>query len=520
MPSGAINNLAGFFREVAGVFPANVALISGSERITYGQLDLWSDRISWTLRRRGAGPGGRVALRMPPCAPAVASVLGILKAGAAYVPLDVNDPTSRGEFVLADSGAKVLVGEPGQTTLTCEVITAAQIEQLRHQPPDGAHEMDEPGPRDAAHIIYTSGTTGRPKGVVVSHGSVVSLLDAAATVFDFTSDDRWLLFHSLAFDFSVWEMWGAFSAGGALVVLPYWTARNPRDCLSLITEQRVTVLNQTPTAFVGIAGAALQHPSDITSLRYVIFGGEKLTSAALHPWAEKFGLDRPRLVNGYGITETTVFSTFHFLCEEDLTSDVSVIGRPLPGFGTRIVDADGKDVPPGVEGELWLSGPQVSDGYVNRPELTHERFPEVRYGGNSVVHYRSGDLVAGLPNGELAYRGRADLQVKMRGYRIELSDVESVARTHDQVADAVVWVREFKPGDSRLVCAVLSADGAGVDVEALRAHVDARLPPYMRPSRYRSLPVFPPTPNGKTDRAAVARLWEERNRTPWKNTPV
>jgi acyl-coenzyme A synthetase/AMP-(fatty) acid ligase len=209
----------------------------------------------------------------------------------------------------------------------------------------------------------------------------------------------------------------------------------------------------------------------------------------------------------YGITETTVHATWHELTDADLDEDASPIGRPLPGFGHRIVTEDGSDALPGEEGELWLSGPQVTDGYLGRPELTADRFPA---SGHGVRHYRSGDLVVRRPDGVLVYRGRADLQVKLRGHRIELGDVEAAVRSHPGVADAVVWAREFGPGDERLVCAFTSTGEAAEapGEQELRRHVKELLPSYMHPAAHRRLPSLPRTVNGKTDRAAVARDWD------------
>ncbi|WP_369975087.1 AMP-binding protein [Thermobifida halotolerans] len=313
-------------------------------------------------------------------------------------------------------------------------------------------------------------------------------------------------------------MWGALSTGARLVVVPRWTARNPEECARFVRDQRITVLNQTPTAFGALAAAVLHGDIALPHLRYIIFCGEKLTPAALRPWADRFGLERPILVNMYGITETTVLTTFHEVTEKDLAGEASPIGRLLPGFTARVVTEDGRDAGPGEEGELWLAGPQVVEGYLNLPDLTAERFPLLTSPeGATVRYYRSGDLVSTAPDGGLVYHGRADLQVKLRGHRIELSDVEAAVRSHDAVADAVVWVHEFKPGDQRLVCAYVATEGAAPDARALRAHVRTLLPSYMHPAGYQRLPTphLPRTINGKVDRAEVARIWEEersRNR--------
>ncbi|MFB7745352.1 amino acid adenylation domain-containing protein [Streptomyces sp. NPDC056132] len=510
-PIQAEGGLLQLFKGASSTYPERLALSASGRRFTYRQLDAWSDTIASLLHDEGVRPGERVALRMLPGADAVAAMLGILKAGAAYVPLDVRHPTARKNFILADSEAAALIGDPGDeisdTTITT-VISTPEIAGLAGQTAASNAPDVEPGPEADAYVIYTSGTTGTPKGVPVRHGHAAALLTASRAVFEFNERDRWLLFHSIAFDFSVWEIWGALTTGAELVVLPHWAARSPEKYLGVIADEGITVLNQTPTAFTALAEAALSSGRDLPALRYVIFGGEKLAPATLRPWAKRFGLESPRLVNGYGITETTVFTTFHEVGEDDLESDASVIGTALPGFVLRVADESGHEVPDGETGELWLAGPQVTEGYLKRPDLTSEKF--VTVGDEAVRYYRSGDLVYRLPDGNLAYIGRADLQVKLRGYRIELSDIEAAVRRHDDVLDAIVHVRQFKPGDHRLVCSFVTRDESQTPTAAeLRAHIKGLLPAYMHPARYQRLPELPSTVNGKVDRAKVARSWNE-----------
>ncbi|MBB2911043.1 amino acid adenylation domain-containing protein [Streptosporangium becharense] len=565
---GPSRTLVEIFAGTVAEHAGDTALTADGDSFSYRRLDDWSRAVGAELRSHGVRRGDRVALRMPPGAEAVAAILGILKAGAAYVPLDVHNPPSRNRFVVGDSGVTAFVGDPdgclpgdaSRSTLReaddgtvrgtagdvlpdaarptapgaagIPVIGRERVATLRDAPvaaPAGSDRADPPpGPDDTAYVIYTSGTTGRPKGVPIHHGAVAALLAAAAQRFSFSAADRWLLFHSVAFDVSVWEMWGAFSTGGRLVVLPHWTARSPEGCLRVIAEMGISVLNQTPTAFGSLAAAALRENADLPSLRYVVFAGEKLLPGKIRPWAERFGLARPTLVNMYGITETTVHSTFHEVTGADLEGDVSVVGRPLPGFAHRVITSDGRDAEPGEQGVLWLAGPQVSRGYLNRPELDAERFADMPApgGGPDLRYYRSGDLVSPTAGGDLVYHGREDLQVKLRGYRIELSDIETAVQSHDLVADAVVWVREFQPGDERLVCAYVPAGptagttagagtgaeagtGTAVDARVLRDHVKNLLPSYMRPAGYRPLPQLPRTVNGKVNRDEVARKWEE-----------
>ncbi|MEU6813684.1 amino acid adenylation domain-containing protein [Streptomyces sp. NPDC046860] len=488
----------------------SVAVECGDDRLTYAGLDLWSDAVRAALAGLGVRPGDRVAVRLAPGPGAIAAIAGIVRAGAAYVPLDVRNPPSRNAFILEDCAASALIGDHGDTAddtaggdaSGLPVLTGRELELLRTAPP-APPGVSAPVPGDTAYVIYTSGTTGRPKGVPVTHAAVSALLAAASGLFAFTAEDRWLLFHSLAFDFAVWEMWGALTTGARLVVLPQDAARSAESTLAVVAGRGVTVLNQTPTAFAALSATALASGTALPALRYVVFGGEKLTPGLLRPWAGRYGLDGPRLVNMYGITEVTVHATYHEVTSEDLAGDDSRVGRPLPGFRTRVVDEDGRDA---ARGELWLAGPQVTAGYLGRPELNAERFVTVADGERAVRYYRSGDLVSTRPDGGLRYHGRADLQVKLRGHRIELSEIESVVRDHPRVGDAVVWVHTFRPGDERLVCAYTTSDGDPVEAGPLHEHAGRDLPPYMRPARYLHLPELPRTVNGKADRAAVALI--------------
>ncbi|WP_051821470.1 amino acid adenylation domain-containing protein [Streptomyces sp. NRRL F-5065] len=492
------------------------ALVAEDGTFTYRRLEQWTRAVGALLRSRGVRPGDRVALRMPPTAAAVAAVLGILRAGAAYVPLDIRNPRARNEFVVRDAEATAFVGDPeGAAGEGMPVVGAEEIAALLDEPAPDVPPADvpRPGRDDEAYVIYTSGTTGRPKGVPIHHGAVLALLAGAGQRFSFRPDDRWLLFHSLAFDVSVWEIWGALSTGARLVVMPHWTARSPEECLRFVAGHGITVLSQTPTAFSELSAAACATGAALPALRYVVFGGEKLLPASLGPWTDRHGLARPTLVNMYGITETTVHSTYHEVTQDDVDGGRSVIGRPLPGFAFRVVADDGSDVPPGEQGELWLAGPQVSRGYLNRPELTAERFVDgpAPDGGPALRYYRSGDLVSRDAAGDLVSHGRADLQVKLRGYRVELSDVEAAVRSHPLVANAVVWVRGYGPGDDRLVCALVPvAGGPPPDARSLRRHVKGLLPSYMQPTGFEAVERLPRTTNGKVDRAETARLWEEK----------
>ncbi|WP_190127217.1 amino acid adenylation domain-containing protein, partial [Streptomyces inusitatus] len=306
-------------------------------------------------------------------------------------------------------------------------------------------------PSHPAYVIYTSGSTGRPKGVVVPQGNVVRLFGATESWFGFGPGDVWTLFHSYAFDFSVWELWGPLLYGGRLVVVSFEVSRSPVDFLSLLVAERVTVLCQTPSAFAQLVG--VERESSVVGgglcLRLVVFGGEALEPGVLWDWVDRHPVGVVRLVNMYGITETTVHVTYAPLGEEVVGR--GVIGVPVPGLRVYVLDGGLRPVPPGVVGELYVSGGQLARGYVNRPGLTAGRFVADPFGGLGSRMYRSGDLARWSVDGVLEFAGRVDDQVKVRGFRVELGEIEAVLSGHPSVARVVAVVREDRPGDQRIV---------------------------------------------------------------------
>uniref|UniRef100_UPI00117D2F7D non-ribosomal peptide synthetase n=1 Tax=Streptomyces viridosporus TaxID=67581 RepID=UPI00117D2F7D len=370
-------------------------------------------------------------------------------------------------------------------------------------------DADRGGPLtagSAAYVIYTSGSTGRPKGVVIPHGNVVRLFAATDPWFGFGPADVWTLFHSYAFDFSVWEIWGPLLHGGRLVVVPFDVSRSPEDFLELLADEKVTVLNQTPSAFYQLMRTEADRP-DLgarLALRYVVFGGEALDLWRLREWYGRHPEDAPRLINMYGITETTVHVTHRELDRLTAKSATgSLIGRGIPDLGIRVLDSALRPAAPGVVGEMYVAGAGLARGYLGRHALTAERFVADPYGPPGTRMYRTGDLARWDDDGELEYIGRADHQVKIRGFRIELGEIEACLETHADVVQAAVVVREDRPGDKRLVGYTVMADGRDCDPAALRDHLAALLPDYMVPAAFVALDVLPLTSNGKLDRKAL-----------------
>jgi amino acid adenylation domain-containing protein len=501
--------------------PDAVALVAGHQVLTYGELARRSSRMARRLTELGIGPGMLVGLCAERSPELILGVLAILAAGGAYLPLDPAHPMERLAYTLADAGAPVLLAEESLGERL--PAGAARIVGLHALVGfAGGPEADAPAPPplprvdpgDLAYVIYTSGSTGRPKGVEVSHANAARLFAVIRQNVPFGPDDVWTLFHSIAFDFSVWELWGALAFGGRLVVVPGETARSPEAFYELLRRERVTVLSQTPSAFrqlLWAEGSAADEAmvSDLRPLRLVVFGGEALDPLSLAPWLERHGDEWPLLVNMYGITETTVHTTWRRLRQSDLARPGSIIGRPLADLSLYLLDRGGRPVPIGVPGEIHVGGAGVARGYLARPALTAERFVPDPFAGAAQGGvggqrlYRSGDLARWRRDGDLEYLGRIDRQVKVRGFRIELGEIEAALAEHPGVREAVVMAREDRPGDVRLVGYVSSAASPDPSPQALAAFLAERLPGYMVPAAWVLLDRLPLTANGKVDRAAL-----------------
>ena len=531
-PEGCVHER---FQAWAARAPGAVAVVCEGESLTYAELNQRANQVAHTLRALGVGPEVPVGVCLERGVELVVALLGVLKAGGAYVPLDAGHPPERLAFLLEDSAVPVLLTRealraalpPHGAEVLCLDADGPRIARApRHDPPSGA------GPESLAYVIYTSGSTGRPKGVLVEHHDVVRLFRATDPWFGFGPGDVWTLFHSAAFDFSVWEMWGALLHGGRLVVVPRWVARSPEAFHDLLRAEGVTVLNQTPSAFQPLARVdEARGASPGLALRLVIFGGEALEPGSLRSWMERHGEDGPRLVNMYGITETTVHVTYRPITRADVEGGAaSPIGEPIPDLALQLLDRRLRPVPTGVPGEICVGGAGVARGYLGRPELTAERFVCDPAGGPGARLYRSGDLARRRESGELEYLGRMDQQVKIRGYRIEPGEVEAALRQVPGAREAAVAVREDAPGGRRLVGYLVGAPEEVPPAAEVRAFLAGRLPEYMVPAAIVLLERLPLTPNGKTDRRAlpapegsgaeyvaprtpeeiaVARVWEE-----------
>ncbi|MFD8164329.1 amino acid adenylation domain-containing protein [Streptomyces solisilvae] len=498
------------FEAQAGVSAESVAVVCGEESLSYGELNARANRLARLLVGRGVGVEDRVGLVLPRSVDLVVGVLAVLKAGAVYVPVDPGYPADRVAYVWEDAGPSLVVTVAGagvEVPAGVPLVVLDDAEVMAELAGfDGADVGVRVSSEAAAYVIYTSGSTGRPKGVVVSHGNVVRLFESTHGWFGFGADDVWTLFHSFAFDFSVWELWGALLRGGRLVVVPFEVSRSPGEFLRLLADEGVTVLNQTPSAFYQLMQADREAP-DLgarLALRWVVFGGEALDVWRLTEWFDRHGDSDPVLVNMYGITETTVHVSYAALDSRIAKSGAgSVIGVGIPDLRVYVLDEDLRPVPTDVSGEMYVGGAGVARGYWNRPGLTAGRFVADPFGPAGARMYRSGDVARWTDEGVLEFVGRADDQVKVRGFRIELGEVESVLGECAGVGQAVVVVREDRPGDRRLVAYVVPDAGVEVEAGGLRGHVAGMLPEHMVPSAFVVLGRLPLTVNGKLDREAL-----------------
>ena len=487
--------------------PEAVALTCDGVSLTYAEVNARANCIARRLIEYGVKPETLVGLCLDRTNEIVIAILAILKSGGAYLPIDLAYPPERLAFMLEDAQAPVLLT---QRELTSKLpATKARVlcieDVLETSSSDRADEANLPptsNPENLAYVIYTSGTTGKPKGSLITHRNVARLFPATENWYRFNEQDSWTLFHSCAFDFSVWEIWGALLYGGRVVVVPFLVSRSPEAFYELLAREKVTVLNQTPSAFRQLIQAEESVGQKGLALRYVIFGGEALEMQSLRPWFERHGDERPRLINMYGITETTVHVTYRPLSKNDLNSG-SVIGVPIPDLQIYILDENGQLVPIGVPGEMHVGGEGLARGYLRRPELTQQRFiPNHVTGREGARLYKTGDLARFLPGHDIEYLGRIDHQVKIRGFRIELGEIESVLLQHPAVRSAVAMAREDEPGVKRLAAYVVTSQPTP-EVSVLREHLKRKVPDYMVPAAFVFLDALPLTASGKVDRKAL-----------------
>lgn len=504
------------FQERVQNAPDRIAVSARDVELSYGELDARANRVANRLKVLGVGPDGLVGLCVDRTPEMIIGMLGILKAGGAYVPMDPRYPDKRIRLLLAESAVSVVVTEARVATVlencgATRVFIDEGVDEIEEQPVSPpivtCHD------RNLAYAIFTSGSTGVPKGVLIEHRNVVRLFEQTDHWFGFNEHDVWTMFHSLGFDFSVWEIWGALLYGGRLVIVPYETARSPGDFDTLIRDAGITVLNQTPSAFRRLIAAERSKDGPAAlPLRVIILGGENLGLNMLRPWLAHYGDQEPVLVNMYGITEATVHATYKRITKEDLEhSHLSPVGVPIPDMEIHLLDAAGQPVPDGIPGEMYIAGPGLARGYLNRPELTAERFVASGQDQPGLGRlYRSGDRALRGSDGELYYLGRSDEQIKVSGYRIEPQEIELCLTRHPRVTAAAVSAHKYADGDVRIVAYVqgdhtcqATPEGAEALRHELVQHTASELPAWMKPSTFVMLPELPMTEHGKVDRRTL-----------------
>ncbi|HEY6052048.1 MAG TPA: amino acid adenylation domain-containing protein, partial [Thermoanaerobaculia bacterium] len=490
--------------------PDSLAVVYGERRLSYRDLNARANRLARQLVRLGVGPEIPVGICVERSAEMIVGLLAILKAGGAYVPLDPSYPPDRLAFMLRDSGVRVLLcGRSTADRLPPGDAVRLVLELDRApRPEDEANLESSPSADNLMYVIYTSGSTGQPKGVAVEHRSVVNLVTTCAGAFGFGSSDVWTVVHSFGFDFSVWEIWGCLCSGGRLVVVPGEVRQSPVAFYDLLRRERVTILNQIPSALRNfLVSASPDCDLRSSNVRLIVCGGEAFPrelAADLLAW-------KIPLWNFYGPTEATVWATNLQVTATDFRGAYVPIGYPMANVAAYVVADDGTPADPGQVGELYLGGAGLARGYWNRPALTAQRFiPDPFSGSPGARLYRTGDLVRAEEDGRLEFLGRIDTQVKVRGYRIELGEIESAIVADPAIREAVVVAVEDDADTKRLVAYVIPAARCEIHAWELRERLRRLLPEYMIPSTFVALETFPLNANGKVDRGSLPAL--ERSR--------
>ncbi|WP_353069086.1 amino acid adenylation domain-containing protein [Tunturibacter empetritectus] len=508
----ALDTIVSVFERMAAEKSDQVAIVCGEARWTYGLLNARANELARRLQELGVRTNSFVAIYLDRSPEMIVTILGILKAGGAYLPIDFGYPRARVLEMLDDARPVAIVttavlasGVSGELTALSVSVVEMDREFVALNSPEPDNPPFAARAEDLAYLMYTSGSTGKPKGVMVTHRNVLRLLEQTDAWFHFGANDVWTMFHSIAFDFSVWEIWGPLLTGGRLVIVPFAVSRSPREFYELLSMERVTVLNQTPSAFFMLIQVEQDSAVLPLSLRVVIFGGEALQYRKLAPWFQRHGDTAPRLVNMYGITETTVHVTYRPITAAEAESvQESLIGTPIPDMQLYLLDEAKRPVQAGEVGELYVGGGGVTRGYLNRPQLNAERFIEDSFRPvPGATLYRTGDLARIRPDGEMVYLGRNDSQVKINGFRIELGEVEAALAEAPGVKQSCVVAHTDKTGTQRLAAYFVATTGVELTAKMLGEFFVSKMPAQMRPSSYTALKELPLTVNGKLDVAAL-----------------
>jgi len=499
-----------FVERQAAQAPERPALLWQGQAMSYGELNQRANGLARVLRRQGLAPGMRAAVWLEVGPEALICLLAILKAGALYLPIDQDQPPLRAAKILnfaqphfllaAATLQQTLPDSPQKQAWNC--LDPHALFQVPEEIGDETN-LDLPiSPDDLAYMIFTSGSTGEPNGVEITHGQVARLFPAAAREVDLSPEDTWVLFHSLAFDYSVWEIWGAFYAGAQLLLIPRSLTRDSSQFWQTLIETPVTGLNLTPSALRALQGVLQTALPPLPPLRWLILSGEKLELGSLKPWFACFG-EQVAVYNSYGITETTVFVTFERILPEmvQAAGKQSPVGHPLQDLGLALLGKDLCPVPVGVAGEITVTGAGLARGYFNNPTLTKQRFSMHPFLGRV---YHSGDYARQDLDGRIHYLSRRDTQLKIRGYRLEAAEIEAALLQLPAVIDGRVALRELRPGQHVLIAYLMGENKVPKPTFAdLRKALQAVLPPAWLPDHFVWVPALPLTLNGKLDVKAL-----------------
>ncbi|CAH9058258.1 Linear gramicidin synthase subunit D [Pseudoalteromonas sp. CIP111854] len=506
------SHLVALFEQQAVKFAKRIAITDEHGELSYEQLNIKANRLSRALIAMGVNSQQLIPVSVSRNAQLVVTLLATLKAGCAYVPIDPDYPQERIDYIIKDVGSDILICDQVNyarfKTLAKQVVNISDPELTANITADD--NLNIPiEPEHLAYMIYTSGTTGHPKGVQIEHRQVVRLLFTEPRLFDFNEQDVWTLFHSFCFDFSVWEMYGALLFGARLIVVTEAQSKDSQAFAKLLIAQKVTVLNQTPSAFYVLQDTVFRlDDTDLAQshIRYVIFGGEALQPAKLAPWAQRFS--HCKLINMYGITETTVHVTYKHITTVEIAQGTSNIGSPIPTTSCYVLDKYLQPLPQGAVGELYVGGEGVCRGYWQREQLNIERFIDNPFNNNGQKLYKTGDLVRYLNNGELAYIRRIDDQVKVRGYRIELGEIENQLRSHPWLKNVSVLLKQSDTLGSVICAFVVLEQAAQFDslTSQVQQYLRQTLPEFMLPSSVVSVINMPLTSNGKVDKKTLLEI--------------
>lgn len=506
------STIISLFQKACMENPDAIAIEFEENSMTYRELNYKSDQIAQYLIEEVKLNSEQLVgliLERSPLIPI--AIIGILKAGGAYLPIDPNYPNQRIDFIIDDSNCSVILSDGTEMDSFnfnkggkgIKFIDITKIEN------EGLISYPKITPNNLAYVIYTSGTTGKPKGVLIEHKNVTRLFFNEEKLFDFSASDKWTLFHSYCFDFSVWEIFGAILFGSTLVIVPKETAQDSSKFFQLLKKSNVTVLNQTPTAFRSLVKNNSHLFEDIgLSLRYIVFGGEKFVPDIVKSWKQAY--PETKIINMYGITETTVHVTFKEITNKEIQENVSNVGIPIPTLKCYVLDKDLNPIPYDLVGELYVGGAGVARGYLNRPELTNSRFILDPITKDGSIIYRSGDYAKILRSGEIEYIGRKDEQIKIRGHRIEIPEIEISLKSLSYINDAIVLATQDSQSDYELVAYIILDKNVNISINEIRLEISKLLPSYMVPTYFIFINEFPTNSNGKLDITKLPKINEQQ----------